>query len=66
MAVAAPLRPSVYQLLMDDKTLAAAIEDLETKLTQLKFCRGPLSGKLFDGYNDALAAAIAEQERRRT
>ena len=57
-------RLSVYQL-MDDRQLAAAIEDLETKLAQLKFCRGPLSGKLLDGYTDARDAAREEQERRR-
>lgn len=58
-------RLSVYAL-MDDKALGLAIADLQTKVDQMQYARGPVAGRMRDAYTDALDAARAEAERRRT
>jgi hypothetical protein len=55
---------SIY-VLMDDKALAFAIADLEAKLEQMEFARGPVASKFREAFESALAAAKAELERRR-
>lgn len=56
---------SVYRL-MSDQVLAVAVADLEVKVEQMQFARGPVASKMQNAYIDALLAARAECARRRT
>ena len=65
-AVETKERPMSIYRLMDDRTLERAVADLERRLEQLKFARGPVAPALTRSYVDALDRARAEIERRRT
>jgi len=56
-------RLSVYRL-MDDRALAVAVADLEQKIEQLGYARGPVAGNVRASYEDALHQARAELHRR--
>lgn len=51
---------------MADDQLAEAIKSLERNVAQLCYARGEIGARIRQGYADALDAAQAELERRRT
>ena len=65
MSATTAQRMTIYSL-MNDNELLLALGDLQARIEQLRYARGPMSPRLLEAYRDDLARAEAEFEKRRT